>query len=82
MRGRCEAKSYASAVSKDGDDVDGEIVYSIIKEWIEQSGCFELDEREEHQTMFHMPLLRTKEIMGYAQLEIFVPIKVKKRETT
>lgn len=69
---------YASAVAKDGDDVDWELVYNTIKEWIEQSGCFELDESEEHQTMFNMPLPRTKEIMGYAQLEIFVPIKVKK----
>ena len=68
---------YASAVAKDGDDVDGELVYNMIKEWIEQSDYFELDEREERQTMFHMPLPRTKEIMGYAQLEIFVPIKVK-----
>lgn len=68
---------YASAVSKDGDDSDGELVYKTIKDWINQSDCFELDEREEHQTMFHMPLPLTKEIMGYAQLEIFVPIKVK-----
>jgi hypothetical protein len=72
-----EGGLYASAVAKDSDDVDGELVYNTIKEWIKQSGCFEIDEREEHQTMFHMPLPWTKEIMGYAQLEIFVPIKAK-----
>ena len=27
--------------------------------------------------MSHMPLPWTKEIMGYAQLEIFIPIKAK-----
>ena len=72
---------YASAVSKDEDDVDGELVYKTIKEWVDQSGYFELDERDEHQTMFSMPLPKAKEIMGYAQLEIFVPIKVRKTNT-
>jgi AraC family transcriptional regulator len=77
-----EGGLYASAVAKDGDDADGKLVYNTIKEWIDQSDCFELDEREEHQTMFNMPLPCTKEIMGYAQIEIYVPMKISRCRDT
>jgi hypothetical protein len=69
---------YAAAISRDEDDTDGTRVYEGIKEWIAARGCFELDERPGHRTMFHVitpPAV--KEAMGFHQLDIFVPIKLK-----
>lgn len=68
---------YACATSIDVDDNDGEQVYSTIKDWVSKSGCFQLDERKNHYTMFHMSAPETKGVMGYAQLEVFVPIRAK-----
>lgn len=67
---------YATAVSKDGDDEDGNRVFNGIKKWIEDSQTFELDERPNHYTMSHIVTSpETQETLGYAQLEILVPIK-------
>lgn len=67
---------FASAVCKDGDDVDGNRVYNGIKRWVAESGTFELDERPNHYTMSHIITLpETKKVLGYWQLEILVPIK-------
>ncbi|CQR74632.1 Nodulation protein NolA [Sporomusa ovata DSM 2662] len=72
-----EGGLYAAAVSKDGDDNDGWRVYSGIKEWIDNSGYFEVDERQGHYHMCHVitPSIAGK-AMGYAQLEIYVHIMV------
>ena len=70
---------YATAVSIDGNDEDGIKVFNGIKEWVEKSGCFELDERENHDHMFNIITSpKAKQAMGYEQLEIYVPIKIKK----
>ncbi|MDF2630821.1 MAG: transcriptional regulator, partial [Symbiobacteriaceae bacterium] len=45
---------YAAAVSRDGDDQDGERVHAAIREWVKQSGCFVLDERPGRYSMFHV----------------------------
>lgn len=67
---------YASAVSKDGDDVDGTRVYNGIKDWIHHSGCFDINEYPDHYDMFHVITSKTAfKALGYNQLEIFVPIK-------
>jgi DNA gyrase inhibitor GyrI len=74
-----EGGLYAAAISVDGDDDINGRVYMGIKKWVETSG-FELDERPGHQTLCHMPN-PTKEIkvgLGYHQLDIFVPIKLRK----
>ncbi len=71
---------YAAAVSVDNDDTDGGRVYAGIQEWVAQSGCFELDERPGHYSMFHVITPPAAyELLGYRQLEIFVPIKASKR---
>jgi GNAT superfamily N-acetyltransferase len=75
-----EGGLYASAVSRDEDDRDGQRVYRGIKHWVEHSDCFEPDERPGHYSMYH--IIGTpgiKEAMGYSQLEIYMPICVKKR---
>lgn len=71
-----EGGIYASAVSRDQDDEDGNRVYQGIIKWISDSQMFELDERPNHYTMSH--IITTPEmqkILGYAQLEILVPIR-------
>ncbi|MCL1952224.1 MAG: MerR family transcriptional regulator [Oscillospiraceae bacterium] len=73
-----EGGLYAAAVSVDGDDDICGRVYGGIKKWIEASG-FEPDERPGHQSMCNMiyPLDEIKKALGYHQLEIYVPIKVR-----
>lgn len=67
---------YAAAVSRDGDDEDGNRVHAGIKRWIEESGTLELDERPGHYTMFHVITDNfVKEALGFHQLEILVPVK-------
>lgn len=73
-----EGGLYAAAISVDGDDDINGRVYTGIKKWIEASG-FELDERQGHQTLCHMPnpTDEIKKGLGYHQLDIFVPIKLR-----
>jgi DNA-binding transcriptional MerR regulator len=73
-----EGGLYAAAVSVDGDDDINGRVYTGIKNWVEASG-FELDERPGHQTLCNMiyPLEEVKKGLGYHQLEIYVPIKLR-----
>jgi len=74
-----EGGIYAAAVSVDGDDDINGRVYVGIKKWVETSG-FELDERPFHQTLCNMiyPHDDLKKGLGYHQLEIYVPIKLKR----
>ncbi len=73
-----EGGLYAAAMSVDGDDDINGRVYEGIKKWIESSG-FELDERPGHRTLCHMvnPTKEIKAALGYHQLDIYVPIKVR-----
>ncbi len=73
-----EGGLYAAAMSVDGDDDINGRVYEGIKKWIETSG-FELDERPGHRTLCHMvnPTNEIKAALGYHQLDIYVPIKVR-----
>lgn len=72
-----EGGLYAAAISRDQDDKDGERVFCAIKDWVQNSGVFALDERPNHSTMFHVITPdEAYEVMGYRQLDLFVPIKV------
>lgn len=73
-----EGGLYAAAMSIDGDDDMGGRVYSGIIKWLEDSG-FELDERPGHRTMGHMvnPTSEIKNALGYDQMDIYVPIKIR-----
>lgn len=73
-----EGGLYAAAMSIDGDDdINGRVYEGIIK-WLETSG-FELDERPGHRTLCQMvnPTDDIKAALGYHQLDIYVPIKVR-----
>lgn len=72
-----EGGLYAAAISVDGDDDISGRVYEGIKNWLKTSG-FDLDERPGHQTMCHMIITHNiKQGLGYDQLDIYVPIKLK-----
>ncbi len=73
-----EGGLYAAAMSVDGDDDIAGRVYSGILKWLEESG-FEPDERPGHRTMCHMvnPIDEIKRALGYDQLDIYVPIKIR-----
>jgi DNA-binding transcriptional MerR regulator len=73
-----EGGLYATAVSVDGDDDISGRVYGGIKRWVENS-AFELDERPGHRTLCHMlnPTDEIKNALGYHQLDIYVPIKLR-----
>lgn len=67
---------YAAGISRDGDDLDGERAVSQIKEWILETGYFQIDESKERPLLFHVTTSDTAyEKMGYRQLDIYVPIK-------
>ncbi len=69
---------YAASMSVDGDDDINGRVYEGIKKWLKTSG-FELDERPGHRTLCHMvnPNDEITAALGYHQLDIYVPIKVR-----
>jgi DNA-binding transcriptional MerR regulator/DNA gyrase inhibitor GyrI len=71
---------YAAAMSVDGDDDINGRVYEGIRKWLETSG-FELDEQPGHRTLCHMvnPTEEIKVALGYHQLDIYVPIKVRRK---
>ena len=73
-----EGGFYAMAAAIDTGDDPGSLdkTQQEIEEWVRQSNHFELD-LENRQRMTQMPAPQTKKIMGYAQLDVFVPIKVK-----
>jgi DNA gyrase inhibitor GyrI len=73
-----EGGLYAAAMSIDGDDDINGRVYEGIKKWLETSE-FELDERPGHRTLCQMvnPTDEIKAALGYHQLDIYVPIKVR-----
>lgn len=73
-----EGGLYAAGVAIDGDDKDGQTVYGNIKAWVQSSDHFELDERQGHYDLAHVITPQhVIDAMGYGQLEIYVPIKLK-----
>ena len=78
-----EGGFYAVATAIDPDDGSPDMGQTIqeVEEWVRKSDFFELDYRDDHQMLTHMPAPQTKSIMGYAQLEIFIPIKTKTKPT-
>jgi AraC family transcriptional regulator len=67
---------YASLVSIDGNDIDGERVYGEILDWIKNTGYFMNDVSRERPVLFHIITSDNAfSKMKYRQLEIYVPIK-------
>lgn len=75
-----EGGMYASAISKDADDEDGNRVYQAILKWLADHEIFELNEYPGHYTMCHVITPpEIQEIWGHSQLEILVPIRKKQQ---
>lgn len=73
-----EGGIYAAAISKQEDFNDGMRVYNGIKKWVTSSEAFELDETTERPHLWHVvgsPM--SDSALGYRQIEIFVPIKLR-----
>lgn len=77
-----EGGLYAAAMAVDGDDDISGRIHSGILEWLEDSG-FEPDDRPGRRAMCHMvnPTEEIKAALGYHQLEIYVPVKIRSAES-
>jgi hypothetical protein len=78
-----EGGLYATATTFDPDDKHPDLGKAIqeLKDWVNQSNGFELDFRKGRNFMTQMPAADDEEVknaMGYAHLDIFVPIKIKR----
>ncbi|MCL2079489.1 MAG: MerR family transcriptional regulator [Oscillospiraceae bacterium] len=71
---------YAVAVSIDDDHESLIDVYNMIMKWIDSSG-FEYEERHECEMLMNIPNPDDdiKNALGYHQLEIFIPIKIREK---
>ena len=70
---------YVAAVSRDGDDDDGNRVRNTIEKWINDGGCLEFDPTRGHNELFHVITPKAAAaVLGYGQLEIYVPVRARK----
>lgn len=73
-----EGGYYITYVYKDGDEETNGKLYNEALEYIKNSDIFELDIRENHYAMGH--IITPAEIIkaqGWAQMETFIPVKLK-----
>ena len=69
---------YLTYVYKDGDEEANEKLYRAALAYINNSDIFELDVRANHYAMGHVITpSRIIEAQGWAQMETFIPIKLK-----
>lgn len=67
---------YASAVSRDPDDADGERVLAGMRAWVAASP-FEVDETPERPLAFHITSPQAAaDVLGYHQLELLLPLRL------
>ncbi|WP_313131837.1 hypothetical protein [Anaerocolumna sp.] len=73
-----EGGHYLTYAYRDGDEETNGKLYNEAVEYIKNSGIFELDVRPNHYAMGH--IITPKEIIaaqGWAQMETFIPIRLK-----
>lgn len=69
---------YLTYTYRDGDEEMGSKLYNEAIEYINKSELFELDERNNHYSMGH--IITPQDIIkaqGWAQMETFIPIKLR-----
>lgn len=75
---RFDGGYYLTYFYKDGDGEENDRLYSAAMKFIADSEIFELDERPNHYAMGHIisddALIGA---MGFAQMETFIPVKLK-----
>jgi len=79
-----EGGLYATAITCDPDDNQSEYDKAVqeLKDWVTKSNSFEFDFRPGRQFMTQMPAAdddALRSALGYAQMEIFIPIKIKNK---
>ena len=69
------------AISVDADGADHDRVYENILDWVNNSGCFVLDENDKRRSLGNVTSPQgIKDIMGYAQMDLYFPIAIKGAE--
>ncbi|MEI6579781.1 MAG: AraC family transcriptional regulator [Eubacteriales bacterium] len=69
---------YAVAISVDADGKDHNRIYNGIQKWVKKSGCFVLDETDKRRSLGNITSPEyVKEIMGYDQMDLYMPIRIK-----
>ncbi len=76
-----EGGMYATAIVPDFDYREALRAYNGIKDWISKHDSFVLDERPRHETMWHVTGPDITNLLGYTQVEYFIPICVNKNRT-
>ncbi|MCL2665829.1 MAG: GyrI-like domain-containing protein [Defluviitaleaceae bacterium] len=72
---------YAVAISVDADGADHDRVYNGILEWVNNSGCFVLDETDERRSLGNITSPPgIKKIIGYDQMDLYFPIRIKEAQ--
>jgi len=69
---------YAVAISVDADGKDHDKVYSGIQDWVKKSGCFALEETDTRRSLGNITSPpAVMDIMGYSQMDLYFPIRIK-----
>lgn len=69
---------YAAAVAIDSDTEDEQRAFDDVREWVRQHTAFVLDGRPGHYDLRHVVTpKRVEEAVGHAQVEIYVPIRLR-----
>ena len=72
---------YAVAISVDADGKDHDRVYNGIQDWVRKSGCFALDENDTRRSLGNITSpIGLKEAMGYHQMDLYFPIRIKEAD--
>ena len=72
-----EGGMYATAIVADFDYNEALRAYNGVKDWITRHVNFEMDERPEHEALFHASSSAVSQSLGYNQVEYYFPIRVK-----
>lgn len=68
--------AVSNFVDDESDTGSGLIVYTMINAWLENSGCFEADPDRLPINHF-IGTMAAKEVMGYGQQDLYMPIRIK-----
>ena len=70
---------YLTYIYKDGDEEANQRLYGEAIKYIEESEVLELDVRPDHYSMGHIiPPPEIIQAQGWAQMEAFIPVKLRK----
>ena len=72
---------YATGIAPQKPYEEGLKVFNVIKDWVNSGKAFVLDRNEKRPDFWHVVGTSvTDKALGYRQIEIFIPIKLRKKE--